>query len=1191
MLLDTGAEANLINDAAAIQFRLRKAPNADTPTIVLPDGSKTYCYSTYETVTNLKDDWGTEHRTKVLLYGVPDLKETVILGIPALQAMRVTIDCETKAWRFKLRTDRESLRLEEPEEFAQSLQHEATVYAMVMNHVGEQVQVTLPPQLSEFADVADSNAADALPKHHGGEHSIEIEHGKEAPYGPLYNLSPKELEVLRDYIVTAKENKWIRESISPAGAPVLFVPKKDGTLRLCVDYRGLNAVTKKNRLALPLISETLDRLSGCSQFTKLDLKNAYHRIRIREGDEWKTAFRTRYGHFEYTVMPFGLCNAPATFQAYINKALAGITDVFCVVYLDDILIFSKEGEDHWDHVKQVLRRLRKFNLYVNLKKCVFAVKEVEFLGFLVNTEGVKMDPRRVDAIQKWPLPRSFRDIQVFLGFANFYRRFIRNFSKIAKPLTDLLRGSENGKKTGPFEWPPDAEEAMRHLCDAFTTAPMLRHYDPTLPSRLETDASIIGLGVAFSQLFDDGIWHPVAFWSRKLSAAEKNYPTGDQEMLAIYEGISHFRHYVEGLAQKFVVWTDHDNLKTFLSKRTLSRMQNKWAVELGAYDFEIKHRPGATNPADGLSRRPLGWEGEEEPQDMMPALRAQLMPDEPAVQQEGEPTAKQKEAYAIPKLVQTGPETLAFAVRTTRAQAKRTASEQSVYDGPTQSLQDLIGKAQANDAWTRAKIKIVTRQPDRHFPWVVQDNVLFHGRRYFVPAEKALRQQILFVHHDDPFAGHFGKDKTQNLVAKHYYWPAMENEVAEYTKTCHVCQSAKAVRRLPAGELQPLPLPEKPWTEITMDFVTGFPPVWHRGEVVDAVWVIVDRLTKMARYVPCSKKTTASDLATLFLHEIVRCYGTPTGIVSDRGSVFTSHFWADFCHACKIERRLSTAFHPQTDGQTERQNQTLEQYLRMYADEDQQNWASLLPLAEFAYNNSVHKTTGSSPFFALMGYHPEIGNKASPRCRVPSAEERAKEAARAQRRAKERWEKAQEYQERYFNKHHRSQEFKIDDLVMLSTKHLRRQQPSAKLTPQWIGPFRVQDIIGRQAYKLILPTDMKIHPVIHTSRLKPYEVREGEMPPLPTSLPLVEEGDELQYEVERIIDVKGRRRCEYLIKWKDWPDEYNQWVPEQDIDKDLISNYKNENQTPTPAQERNASNTPPAYHQRRRGRYQKRLRG
>jgi hypothetical protein len=258
-------------------------------------------------------------------------------------------------------------------------------------------------------------------------------------------------------------------------------------------------VTVKNRYPLPLIGEIMDRLVGAKVYTKLDLRNAYHRIRIREGDEWKTAFRTRYGHFEYLVMPFGLANAPATFQAYINQALKGLVDVSCVVYLDDILIYSRNREKHAQHVKEVLKRLRKHNLYAKLSKCNFGVERVEFLGHILSPEGIQMDTRKLSAIASWPEPRSYRDVQVFLGFANYYRRFIYGFSKIAAPLNEILKGMKNGRKTGPFTYTDEAASAFRRLREALTRASVLQHFDPEKPIRFETDASGFAIAGILSQ--------------------------------------------------------------------------------------------------------------------------------------------------------------------------------------------------------------------------------------------------------------------------------------------------------------------------------------------------------------------------------------------------------------------------------------------------------------------------------------------------------------------------------------------------------------------------------------------------------------------------------------------------------------------------------------------------------------------
>ena len=409
------------------------------------------------------------------------------------------------------------------------------------------------------------------------------------------------------------------------------MPKKDGGLRLCVDYRGLNKITIKNRHPLPLIHEMLDRLCGAKLFTKLDLRNAYHRIRIKPGDEFKTAFRTRYGHYKYKVMPFGLANAPATFQAYINETLAGLVDVICIVYLDDILIYSANPEEHKKHVKQVLQRLREHGLYAKASKCVFSTQEVDFLGYIINTEGVVMEPSRVEAIQNWPTPTSYREVQVFLGFANFYRRFIHDYSTIVRPLTGLLKGSVRGRKSGVFTWEQAQKKAFEDLKYAFTIAPVLIHYESYKPTRLETDVSGVVCGGVVSQPKEWPVksgqkaeYHPVAFWSRKFTPAEMNYGTPDQELLAIVKCFQHWRHYFEGSQHPIKVLTDHNNLRHFMTTSTINRRQARWAMDLSAYDFIISYRPGKLNPANGPSRRPDYGQATTKGTEMLPTLQSKL---------------------------------------------------------------------------------------------------------------------------------------------------------------------------------------------------------------------------------------------------------------------------------------------------------------------------------------------------------------------------------------------------------------------------------------------------------------------------------------------------------------------------------------------------------------------------------------
>ncbi|CRG88523.1 Retrotransposable element Tf2 155 kDa protein type 3 [Talaromyces islandicus] len=490
----------------------------------------------------------------------------------------------------------------------------------------------LPDYLSDYADVFSEAAAGMLPEHAEHDHAIDLEPGTTPPHKPIYRLTETEREVLRDYLSKAQEKGWIRPSKSPAGAPILFVPKKDGELRLCVDYRGLNAITVKNRYPIPLVMETLDRFAGAKYFTKLDLKDAYHRIRIRTGDEWKTAFRTRYGHFEYQVMPFGLANALATFQAYVNKAMSDLLDTCVVVYLDDIVIYSTDLRTHEAQVREVMSRLRSHSLYCKRSKCSFGMDTIEYLGFIIGPQGITMDQERVRTIAEWPEPRSVKEVQSFLGFANFYRNFIPQFSRISTPLSELTKGpagrakrnSHKSSAISEFYMTPEARESFLNLKQAFQCEPVLRHYNPALPICIETDASGGALGAVITQLFEDTQWHPIAYWSRKLQGPEVRYEVHDSELLAIIEAFRHWRQYLEGSRHTIRVLTDHSNLRYFATTKELSRHQARWAEYLSAFDFNIEYRPGSKNPADAPSRRPDYMDGVEEDTTTLPTLQRKL---------------------------------------------------------------------------------------------------------------------------------------------------------------------------------------------------------------------------------------------------------------------------------------------------------------------------------------------------------------------------------------------------------------------------------------------------------------------------------------------------------------------------------------------------------------------------------------
>jgi len=443
-------------------------------------------------------------------------------------------------------------------------------------------------------------AADALPEHSAYDHEICLKEGEKPPWGPIYPLSEKELEALREYLKKMLKTCKICRSTSSAGAPILFVPKPHGQgLWLCIDYRVINRITVPNRYPLPLMQELQDRIQGAQFFTKIDLKNGYHLVRMKEGEEWKTAFRTQYGLYEFLVMPFGLTNVPATFQDMMNHIFWDMIDLGLLAYINDLLIYAKTKEEYDRIVKEVLQRLRANRLAISAEKCMWRQPEVEFLGYVIGREGIKMSEEKAKGVLEWKSLTSLVETQAFLGFANFYRRFIQDYSRVARPITELTKATT----TKDWKWTAEVEQAFTELKNRFTSAPVLAHFEPQRPVIVETDASDIALGAVLSQRDDENRLHPVAFHSRKFTSAEINYEIHDKELLAIVESFKHWRRYLEGATHQVQVFSDHQNLEYFTTTKVLNRRQARWAQELASIDFKIYYRPGTKNgKPDALSR-------------------------------------------------------------------------------------------------------------------------------------------------------------------------------------------------------------------------------------------------------------------------------------------------------------------------------------------------------------------------------------------------------------------------------------------------------------------------------------------------------------------------------------------------------------------------------------------------------------
>ncbi|KAH9705015.1 Endonuclease [Citrus sinensis] len=443
----------------------------------------------------------------------------------------------------------------------------------------------------DFDDVFPNEVPNGLPPIRGIEHQIDFVPGATIPNRPAYRSNPEETKELQRQVEELLAKGYVRESMSPCAVLVLLVPKKDGTWRMCVDCRAINKITVKYRHPILRLDDMLDELHGSCVFSKIDLKSGYHQIRIREGDEWKTAFKTKYGLYEWLVMPFGLSNAPSTFMRLMNHVLRAFIGKFVVVYFDDILIYSKGLDEHIEHLQSVLTVLRKEKLYANLKKCSFCTNQIVFLGYVVSAKGIEVDEEKVKAIKEWPTPKTVSEVRSFHGLASFYRRFVKDFSTLAAPLTEIV------KKHVGFKWGSEQEKAFNLIKEKLVSAPLLALPDFTKTFEIECDASGIGIGAVLMQ---EG--RPIAYFSEKLGGAALNYPTYDKEMYALVRALETWQHYL--LPKEFVIHTDHESLKHLKGQGKLHKRHAKWVEFIEPFPYVIKYKQGKENVvADALSRR------------------------------------------------------------------------------------------------------------------------------------------------------------------------------------------------------------------------------------------------------------------------------------------------------------------------------------------------------------------------------------------------------------------------------------------------------------------------------------------------------------------------------------------------------------------------------------------------------------
>ncbi len=846
---------------------------------------------------------------------------------------------------------------------------------------------------------------------------------------PLYSISEDQLKKVRTYLDENLKRGFIRSSKSLTEYSILFVSKKDGTKQLCVNYKQLNKITKWDSYSLSLIEELQDQLDRVKWFTSLNLKEAYYWVQMKEGKEWKMTFWTRYRHYEYTVMPFELKNAPVTFQRLINDTLREYLNDFVITYLDDILIYSDDLEMHCSHMHKVLRKLNKRALYVKKSKSKFKAKKIEFLNYIIQSEQIEKNSKKTDAVRNWPLPKWVKKVQAFLELMNYYQKFVPNYAKIAEPLTQLMC------KNKKWHWDKKQKNVFHTLKKSLSETAHLRILNSTCKKVLKTNASDFTVGACLYQIKDKQ-QRLIVYQSRKLSKPEKRYEVHNKELLAIVKALQDWRSYLTDTEKSIQIYTDHKNLRNFVITKQLNQWQVHWVKQLVNYKFQIHYKKNNENDeADALSRQ-----------------------------------SDRKEVKKI-------------------------------------------------------HVKILSE--DNKGILIKDLAATYKVKQTFLTDE-----ELIQVCHNNRVSEHLEVKRTENLIQRRHNISDLKDWITEYIIRCNLCHRNKIQRDKRYDRITQLNTLNVSWELITMNFITKLLTSKNLswGVKFNSILTIVNRLIKYTMFISFKKTTTASVLMYIILQELINNHELSKKFITDRDKLFTSKFWEMLTAELRINHKMLTAYHSQTNEQSEQMNQMIEMYLKHYINKNQNNWVQLLSTAQFVYNNTQNKTMRETPFWANYEYNPKVWQE--PQVHKSQNQKAILDITEIKKLHKNLMNRIQQ-QSRQTTE---IKPFKIEERVYLRTNNIHVKQRSKKLNNKSIKPFEIKRNIKELSYKLNLLKEMQIHSVFHAFMLQCC----NQFIPLQIIKMFVESDKE--YQVENILEkwmISGK--AHYLIKWKGYNISENTW--------------------------------------------------
>ena len=805
------------------------------------------------------------------------------------------------------------------------------------------------------------------------------------------------------------EQGVISPSDSPWSFPLLLVKKKDNSFRVVIDYRQLNLQTIPIRFPIPSISEALRLLRESKYFTSIDLKSGFHQVPLDPESRPYTAFSTDQGHFEFLRLPQGLKNSPSTFQSVMNSVLAGLSPFGIIVYLDDILIHSKNISDHFNLIEKTLKRFDYYGLTLSIKKSSFLRSELLYLGHIVSSEGIKPDPEKINKLSSWPIPKTIRQLRGYLGFAGYFRSFISYYSRISKPLTELT------KITTKYIWTKECQKSFNELNEALLNAKSLVYPNFDKPFLVACDASYLALGACLMQRGEDNKIRPIEFASKTISDTQKNYPVIDLEAMAVDFALRKFRFIIFGY--NITVLTDHKPLVALFNSKRLDELNPRMirlVLRVQSYEPKVVYIEGKlNNVADYLSRNPC---------DKVLTCNVELKTNDTNL----------NVVFSINEL------------------SKHQTEDENIYK---------LILAVRNNSEIPSNLKI----KDKTF--VYRDKILYikdnkDGElRYRIVVPEKLEQNVIIQKHSTYPYIHPGIDRTKKIIDKHYFIKNLSSKVKKFIEQCDICNACKGLPHKPVP-YEMYPIANKPFDTVHMDYLGPFPSTGLGNKYL---LVLIDYCTRFVIIIPTSNRT-ASTVALALFNNLFLPHSAPRTLVSDNALEFTSSVINELCKIYKTEKVEVTAYTPHANGVVERSNRSILQILRMLTLESSLDWDLLVPIVESAINSGYNSSIGDTPHFALFGYD-KVTLLDPKSIKIPCYNDNSpKELYQIHQRILNKVaNNLKEAQLEYTNKAN----MKAKPLnVQKGDRVFLKNVKTDKLSPPWVGPYRISNVMKHNRIEL-----------------------------------------------------------------------------------------------------------------------------